>query len=67
MSKIKSNDYQLSIVIGWELMKTVDPKTCGDILGRAALYDVEAKGIDFPFPKLFGQLADEIMIKYNLI
>ena len=26
----------------------------------------EAKGIDYPFPKLFGRLADEILLKYNL-
>ena len=26
----------------------------------------EAKGIDYPFPKLFGRLADELIKKYNL-
>lgn len=66
ITKIKSNDYDLAIVIGWELMKTVDSKTGGDFLGRAALYDVEAKGIEFPFPKLFGKLAEETIKKYNL-
>ena len=66
ITKIKSNEYDLAIVIGWELMKTVDSKTGGDYLGRAALYEVEAKGIDFPFPKLFGKLADETIKKYNL-
>lgn len=66
ITKIKSNEYDLAIVIGWELMKTVDSKTGGDYLGRAALYEVEAKEIDFPFPKLFGKLADETIKKYNL-
>ena len=66
ITKIKSNEYDLAIVIGWELMKTVDSKTGGDYLGRAALYDVEAKGIDYPFPKLFGKLADATIAKYNL-
>ena len=60
ITKIKSNEYDLAIVIGWELMKTVDSKTGGDYLGRAALYEVEAKEIDFPFPKLFGKLADAV-------
>ena len=46
-------------------MKTVDSKIGGDILGRAAYYEKEGKGIDFPFPKLFGQLADEILKKYG--
>lgn len=66
ITKIKADEYDLAIVIGWELMKTVDSKTGGDFLGRAALYDVEAKGIDFPFPKLFGKLAEETVKKYNL-
>ena len=66
ITKIRSGDYDLVIVVGWELMKTVDSKTGGDFLGRAALYDKEAKGIEFPFPKLFGNLADETIEKYKL-
>lgn len=66
ISKIANGDYDLVIVIGWELMKTVDSKLGGDFLGRAAFYEEEAKGIDFPFPKLFGKLADEILLKYDI-
>lgn len=66
ITKIKAGEYDLTLVIGWELMKTVDSKTCGDFLGRAAFYEDEAKGLDFPFPKLFGKLADETIKKYNL-
>lgn len=66
ITKIKVNDYDLAIVIGWELMKTVSAKINGDILGRAAYYEEEAKGVDFPFPKLFGKLADETISKYGL-
>ena len=66
VTKIRAREYDLAIVIGWELMKTVDSKTCGDILGRAALYEKEGKGIDFPFPRLFGKLADETIRKYEL-
>jgi acetyl-CoA C-acetyltransferase len=65
-AKIKAGDCCVAIVIGFELMKTVDSKTCGDYLGRAALYEHEAKGIDFPFPKLFGKLADETISKFKL-
>ena len=65
-TKIKAGEYDLAIVVGWELMKTVDSKTCGDFLGRAAFYEKEAKDIEFPFPKLFGKLADEYVKKYNL-
>lgn len=66
ITKIKAEDYDLAIVVGWELMKTVDSKLCGDILGRAAYYEKEAKNISFPFPKLFGKLADETIRKYDL-
>lgn len=66
ITKIKVGEYDLAVVVGWELMKTVDSKTCGDILGRAAFYEKEGKNIDFPFPKLFGKLADETIEKYGL-
>lgn len=66
VAKIRSGDYDLAIVVGWELMKTVDSKTGGDYLGRAAYYRYEAAGTDFPFPKLFGKLADATIEKYGL-
>lgn len=66
ITKIKADGCDLAIVVGWELMKAVDSKKGGDILGRAAYYEKEGRGCDFPFPRLFGRLADEIMKKYDL-
>ena len=63
-TKIRSGDYDVAIVVGWELMKTVESRIGGDYLGRAAYYEKEGKGIDLPFPKLFGRLADETLKKY---
>ena len=63
-TKIRADEYDVAIVVGWELMKTVDSKVGGDFLGRAAYYEKEGKGIDLPFPKLFGRLADETLKKY---
>jgi len=63
-TKIRAGDYDVAIVVGWELMKTVDSKLGGDYLGRAAYYEKEGKGIELPFPKLFGRLADETLKKY---
>lgn len=63
-TKIQNGDYDVAIVVGWELMKTVDSKTGGDFLGRAAYYAKEGRGIELPFPKLFGKLADETLKKY---
>lgn len=66
ITKVHNGDYDVAIVVGWELMKTVDSKIGGDILGRAAYYEKEGSGIEMPFPTLFGKLADEFIKKYNL-
>lgn len=65
-SHIALGDYDIALVIGWELMKTVDARTGGSYLGYAALNELEARGIEFPFPKLFGRLADAMLAKYGV-
>ncbi len=66
ITKIRTGDIDLAIVVGFELMKTVDSVTGGDYLGRAAFYEKEAAGVKLPFPKLFGRLADETIKKYGV-
>lgn len=65
-AEIEAGRYDLSCVVGFEQMKTVDPATGGDFLGTAAWYELEAKGVEFPFPKLFGKLGDEYDKRYGL-
>ncbi len=65
-AELEAGRYGCAAVLGVEAMKTVDSKTGGDYLGTAAWYDREAKGIDFPFPKLFGRLGDEYDKRYGL-
>lgn len=65
-NKIRAGECDVAIVIGWELMKTVDSREGGSYLGHAAYYEKEANNIEFPFPKLFGRLADHILDKYHL-
>src|ERR1700689_3364164 len=65
-AEIEAERYDLSCVVGVEQMKTVDSTTGGDYLGTAAWYEREAKGIEFPFPKLFGKLGDEYDKRYGL-
>jgi len=65
-AKIQAGDIDVAIVIGMEIMKSVPPQVGGDYLGTAAFYETEAKGIEFPFPKLFGKLADQIIKKYKV-
>ena len=64
ITKIENGTYDVAIVVGWELMKTVDSKTGGDFLGYAAYYPKECQGVSFPFPSLFGKLANELLTKY---
>lgn len=63
-TKIRADEYDVCIVVGWELMKTVESRIGADYLGHAAYYEKEGKGVDLPFPKLFGRLADETLKKY---
>ena len=65
-AEIEAGRYDLAAVVGIEQMKTVDPATGGDFLGTAAWYEREAKGIEFPFPKLFGRLGDEYDKRFGL-
>jgi acetyl-CoA C-acetyltransferase len=65
-AEIEAGRYDLAAVVGVEQMKTVDAATGGDYLGTAAWYEREAKGIEFPFPKLFGRLGDEYDKRYGL-
>ncbi len=65
-TEIEAGHYDLALVIGVEYMKSVDSKTGGDFLGTAAWYEKEAKGVQFPFPKLFGKLGDVYQELYGL-
>jgi acetyl-CoA C-acetyltransferase len=65
-AEIEAGRYDCAMVVGVEQMKTVDAATGGDYLGTAAWYEREAKGIEFPFPKLFGRLGDEYDKRFGL-
>jgi acetyl-CoA C-acetyltransferase len=65
-AEIEAGRYNVALVVGVEQMKTVDPATGGDFLGTAAWYEQEAKGVEFPFPKLFGRLGDEYERRFGI-
>ena len=44
-TKLRAGDYDVAIVVGLEVMKTVSSAIGGDFLGTAAYYDLEAKGV----------------------
>ena len=65
-TKIRSGEFDLSIVVGFEMMKTVNAEQGSQYIGKAALYETEAKDIPFAFPGIFSQLGDIFIKKYNL-
>jgi acetyl-CoA C-acetyltransferase len=65
-AEIEAGRYDCALVVGVEQMKTVGAGKGGDFLGTAAFYELEAKGVEFPFPKLFGRLGDEYERRYGL-
>lgn len=65
-AEIEAGRYDVALVLGVEQMKTVSAARGGDFLGTAAWYDREAKGVEFPFPKLFGRLGDEYERRFGL-
>ncbi|MBN2323041.1 MAG: thiolase domain-containing protein [Spirochaetes bacterium] len=65
-TEIEAGTYDLSLVMGVELMKSVDSKTGGSYLGTAAWYEKECAGVEFPFPKLFDRLYDVYDKKYGV-
>ena len=65
-AKIRFGGIDMAIVLGIELMKTQPAKLGASFIGSASYYEKEAEGIDFPFPKLFGRLANEILKKYRV-
>ena len=65
-AEIDAGRYRTALVLGVEQMKTVNAEQGGDYLGTAAWYEREAKGKDFPFPRLFGQLGAEYVHRFEI-
>lgn len=65
-TEIEAGHYDVTMVVGVELMKSVNSARGGDYLGTAGWYEKEAKGVQFPFPKLFGRLGDVYQEIYGI-
>jgi acetyl-CoA C-acetyltransferase len=66
MSDIESGRYDLACVTGIELMRNVPARTASSYLGAAAWVGQEAQGVDFVWPAMFSDLADEYHRRYGL-
>lgn len=60
-TKLRCDDLDLAIVVGVEIMRTVGPREIGDYLATCSYYEHEGKGVDFLFPRMFGELADHVI------
>ena len=65
-AEIEAGRCETALVVGIEQMKTVSPAQGSEYLGTAAWYEREAKGVEFPFPKLFGRLGAEYMRRFEI-
>jgi acetyl-CoA C-acetyltransferase len=63
---LAAGHYQCALVVGVEQMKSVDAARGANFLGTAAWQELEARGVEFPFPRLFGRLGDEYERRYGL-
>ena len=63
---IRAGDSDCVLLLGVEQMKLVSPQEGGNYLGAAANWEEEAKGVQFPFPKLFGRLGAEYMTLFKI-
>lgn len=60
-TKIRAGELDVALVVGVEIMRSVDAPTIADFLGTCAHYEDEARGVGFVFPKIFGQIADHVI------
>jgi acetyl-CoA C-acetyltransferase len=66
MSDIESGRYDVACVTGIEYMRNVPARTASSYLGAAAWVGEEAQGVDFVWPAMFSDLADEYDRRYGL-
>ncbi len=64
---IEAGRYDLAAVIGIEQMRNVPGQTAADLIGGPAMWSGhECTDVEFPWPHLFSELADEYDRRYGL-
>ncbi|OSC39439.1 acetyl-CoA acetyltransferase [Mycobacterium decipiens] len=66
MADLRSGTYQVALVVGLELEKTVPGDTAAQHLGAAAWTGHEGVGARYLWPSMFAQVADEYDRRYGL-
>jgi acetyl-CoA C-acetyltransferase len=65
-AEIEAGRYDLSCVVGVELMRNVSGQQAAAYLGAAAWAGREAQEAQFPWPYLFSRIGDEYAERYGL-
>ena len=66
MADIESERYDVALVVGAEILRNVSGEKAGELTSCEMWTGREAVGERFPFPFLYGQLADEYERRYGL-
>jgi acetyl-CoA C-acetyltransferase len=60
-TKIQAGEFDLALVVGVEVMRTVGAAESNDFLASAACYSEEAEGVPYYFPKAFGNITSWVV------
>ncbi len=66
MSDLEAGRYDVALVIGAEVLRNVPGAQAGQLLACAAWVGHEAVGEEFPWPHLFGKVADAYLERWGL-
>ncbi|MCH9816806.1 MAG: thiolase domain-containing protein [Actinomycetia bacterium] len=66
MADIESGRYDVALVVGAEEMRSRSGFDVAQMLGSAAWVPRETAGVQFPWPQLFSELAQEYDARYGL-
>lgn len=66
MADLEAGRYDVALVVGAELMRTMGAFEAQQGLGTAAWVPTETDGVDWPWPQLFSDLGDAYDRRYGL-
>jgi acetyl-CoA C-acetyltransferase len=66
MADLEAGRYDVALVVGVELMRTMSGFDAQQGLGTAAWVPRETEGVDWPWPQLFSDLGDAYDVRWGL-
>jgi acetyl-CoA C-acetyltransferase len=66
-AELEADRYGMALVLGVEQMRNVPGQTAADYIGAPAMWSGhECVGVEFPWPHVFGRLADEYDRRFGI-